>query len=108
MMAKAHTKVVNGLTYASIWCVGCRHPHSVPVRQTGDHEPRPSWEFDGNLESPTMRPSLLVNGPGKHHHPSGPICHSWITNGRIQFLPDSTHDHAGQTLDLPEYPEEWT
>jgi hypothetical protein len=31
-----------------------------------------------------------------------PRCHSFVTDGRIQFLSDSTHALAGQTVDLPE------
>lgn len=33
-----------------------------------------------------------------------PLCHSFVTDGRIQFLTDSTHELAGQTVDLPEWP----
>ena len=30
------------------------------------------------------------------------VCHSFVTDGRIQFLADSNHALAGQTVDLPE------
>jgi len=33
------------------------------------------------------------------------ICHSFIRDGKIQFLGDCTHALAGQTVDLPELPE---
>lgn len=29
-------------------------------------------------------------------------CHSFVTNGKIQFLNDCTHDLKGQTIELPE------
>ena len=32
------------------------------------------------------------------------VCHSFVTDGRIQFLGDCTHSLAGQTVDLPEFP----
>ena len=33
--------------------------------------------------------------------PSGLIiCHSWIKDGKVEFLLDSTHNNAGKTLDL--------
>lgn len=32
------------------------------------------------------------------------VCHSFVTDGRIQFLSDCTHSLAGQTVDLPEMP----
>ena len=31
------------------------------------------------------------------------ICHSFVTDGRIQFLGDCTHKLAGQTVDLPDW-----
>jgi hypothetical protein len=30
------------------------------------------------------------------------VCHSFVTDGRIQFLTDSNHALAGQTVDLPD------
>jgi hypothetical protein len=27
-------------------------------------------------------------------------CHSFVREGKIEFLNDCTHEHAGQTLDL--------
>lgn len=30
-------------------------------------------------------------------------CHSFVTDGRIQFLGDCTHSLAGQTVDLPDW-----
>ena len=34
------------------------------------------------------------------------VCHSFIRDGRIQFLGDCTHHLAGQTVDLPDFTEE--
>jgi hypothetical protein len=31
-------------------------------------------------------------------------CHTFITDGRVQFLADCTHELARQTLDLPDLP----
>ena len=33
---------------------------------------------------------------------SSSVCHSFITDGRIQFLGDCTHELKGQTVELPE------
>jgi hypothetical protein len=30
------------------------------------------------------------------------VCHSFVTDGKIQFLGDCTHALAGQTVELPE------
>lgn len=60
------------------------------------------WTFNGDLDKPTFTPSLLVTGYLNKENPNG-ICHSFITNGEIQYLSDSTHAYAGGTIDLPEY-----
>ena len=36
----------------------------------------------------------------------GKVCHSFVTNGRIQYLGDCTHKLAGQTVDLPDWEDE--
>jgi hypothetical protein len=62
------------------------------------------WTFNGDLERPTFTPSLLVTGYLNADNPNG-ICHSFITDGQIRYLADSTHRLAGQTVDLGEYGE---
>lgn len=95
------------------WCPGCNCAHG----------PNSSWNFNGDLERPTFRPSILVSSghysPGRSNgscwctynaeHPDEPapfkctVCHSFVTDGKIQFLSDSTHALAGQIVDLPEW-----
>lgn len=58
------------------------------------------WDFNGNMEKPTVNPSILVNRGGVNVNM--PICHSFIKDGFIQFLNDCTHHLAGQTVELPE------
>ena len=31
------------------------------------------------------------------------VCHSFVVNGQIQFLPDCTHALAGQTVPIPDW-----
>lgn len=58
----------NGSAERSIitWCPGCDclHPFTVAlegdVPQRGDSTERPTWDWDGNMESPTFSPSMLV------------------------------------------------
>ena len=57
-----------------------------------------SWQFNKDYESPTVSPSLLVTNHKKNYR-----CHSFIREGKIQFLNDCTHKLAGQTVDLPDY-----
>lgn len=63
-------------------------------------QPHPQgWDWNGSTDLPTIRPSLLSNGADE----SGPwTCHSYVTEGTIHFLADSSHPLAGQTLDLLE------
>ena len=90
-------------------CPGCEDNHQVYVG---------TWTWNGDLERPTFTPSVLVRGNQwprdefpeyyKPAHaniaPGGTtVCHSFVTDGRIQFLGDCTHALAGQTVDLPEW-----
>jgi hypothetical protein len=75
-------------------CPGCRCLHSVIVeRNRPEH---PLWTWNGSLDRPTFSPSILVRD-GR-----GGVCHSFVTDGRIQLLGDCTNSLAGQTVDLPE------
>jgi len=85
------------------WCPGCDGAHQVTV---GDGL-GPRWGYNGNPKSPTFTPSILVTYNGSDAGVDGAppaTCHSFVTDGRIQFLGDCTHALAGQTVDLPEWP----
>lgn len=107
----------NGLMF---WCPGCKSAHRI--QHGAGSDPRWGWNADGL--KPTFTPSVLVRtghyipGYDPEHcwctfnaaHPDETpdfecsICHSFVTDGRIQFLSDCTHALAGQTVDLPEWP----
>lgn len=60
----------------------------------------PGWSFNGDYENPTFSPSMRASapyGPEKKQH----VCHSFVREGRIQYLGDCTHAMAGQTIELP-------
>jgi hypothetical protein len=91
------------------WCPGCDHPHAVSTKL---------WAFNGDYEKPTFSPSVLVH-PSKRfidedldmpelvapgNITMSPRCHSFVNQGRIEFLGDSTHELAGQTVDIPAWP----
>lgn len=107
-------------------CPGCDELHMIRVAEgTG-----PGWGYNGNPDAPTFTPSVLVTSG--HYTPGGRpdkgcwctynaakiekgeepsdfkcgVCHSFVTDGRIQFLGDCTHALAGQTVDLPPVDEE--
>lgn len=73
-------------------CVGCGYDHHVNTNP--DFAGGKVWDFNQNFESPTVRPSLLVNAN------IGKRCHLFITDGKIQYLNDCDHDLRGQTVDM--------
>jgi hypothetical protein len=81
----------------TFYCPGCKIHHSIWTSES--RVKHPVWEFNGNVDSPTFRPSILVTFPGH-------ICHSYVTDGKIQYLTDCTHELAGQTIDLPDMEDE--
>lgn len=107
-----------GLTF---FCPGCKETHAI--NQAGG----PQWQVSGAGDKLTFSPSLLVTSGhfvSTHKagdacwctysaaHPERPStakcyrCHSWVRDGQIQFLPDSTHALAGSTVPLPPWPYE--
>lgn len=81
------------------YCPGCKMMHHVVTRGSQ----RPNWQFNDDVVKPTVNPSLLVRyplwqGAVKFER----VCHSFIREGNIQFLSDSTHDLAGCTVPLPD------
>ena len=82
-------------------CPGCQLDHAFTVGppQRGPQDPR--WTFNGSFDKPTFQPSLLCN---KDYPESR--CHSFVTDGKIQFLDDCFHALKGQTVELPDW-ENW-
>lgn len=94
-------------------CPGCGDVHNLGVGAG----PGPRWTYNGNPNAPTFHPSVLATSG---HYCSGHTgecwctpdpdggewpfkcyrCHSFVRDGRIEFLADSTHALAGQTVDL--------
>lgn len=103
----------------AFWCPGCDQAHTISV---GGNR----WTWNGDAEKPTFKPSVLVRSghfvPGYERggegcwctynaeHPDEPApfkcqcCHSFVTDGQIQFLGDCSHAMASKTVPLPEFP----
>jgi hypothetical protein len=73
-----------------IMCPGCGCGHLFDKR----------WTFNGDYEKPTFSPSMLCNANMPIDPPRTHRCHSFVTDGKIQFLSDCTHELAGQTVEL--------
>lgn len=80
-------------------CPGCGFEHMIPIHPG-------TWAYNGCLKKPSLSPSFLVEGVlGPFSDPPDPTpyrCHSFIIQGRIQFLDDCTHKLRGWH-DLPPY-----
>lgn len=87
---------------AWVQCPGCGALHSfILANDDGTIPTGPVWTWDGNVESPTFSPSMLVRWG------DGEVCHSFVEAGRWRFLDDSTHALAGEVgvpmLPLPDW-----
>jgi len=100
-MAEIHEIQENGIgTGIFIFtCPGCKIDHAVHTKFKNNCGAM--WSFDGNRIKPTFNPSLLVRWPRPNK--GDMVCHSFIRNGKIEFLSDCTHPLAGQTVDIPPY-----
>lgn len=85
------------------YCQGCGMCHGV----------NDSWAFNEDYDKPTFSPSVLVRGVrpvtdqeaerilnGENIEPKNFVCHSFVKDGKIQYLNDCTHKLAGQIVDL--------
>lgn len=93
-----------GGTRLSFMCPGCNDFHAVAVGPG----PGPRWGWNGDSDRPTFSPSILVTYPANpdadedfKEWRTERRCHSFVRDGRIQYLGDCTHALAGQTVDLP-------
>jgi len=77
-------------------CPGCEFLHVIRITGGG----HPCWSFNGDLDKPTVSPSILVTSQWKG---ADTVCHSFIADGMIQFLDDCTHKFAGQTVPIPDW-----
>lgn len=93
--------------WIGFYCPGCKKRHVIVVGRSGD------WTFDGNEDAPTFSPSVLAKGTidltddqlrrlraGENIGPVDLICHTFVRNGRIEFLSDCTHSLAGKTVPM--------
>lgn len=73
------------------FCKGCGYEHAIALKSEGGNH-----DFNMDLENPTISPSVLQN------FSSDRICHSFIQDGKIQYLGDCWHELKGKTIELPE------
>jgi hypothetical protein len=99
----------DGVTHRGwmIFCPACKSGHMFDER----------WTFNGDVHKPTFRASMMVRST-RHEppitaenfaewkrapwpqHDVKTVCHSYVTDGQIQYLGDCTHELAGKTVPL--------
>lgn len=106
-------------TYVTVNIPGPSGNSTFPVITHGKREGTGCWTWNGDTEKPTLKPSVLSQSGHfmeghtgtcwcdyNREHPDEPKkfvcfrCHTWINDGKAQFLEDSSHEFVGQTLDL--------
>jgi hypothetical protein len=121
------TENPGGIYGVGFICPGCGQDHTCPTAEYhAEGYQNDIWGFNGNFDRPTFTPSLLWRSghfmhsptpqqPYCWHNPAPGVeakpewcyrCHSFVTDGRIQFLSDCSHALAGQIIELPEIIEE--
>ena len=81
-----------------LWfCPGCKQVHRITTDL---------WTWNGDRDKPTFQPSVLVTQGrlDKDMNPVDRVCHSFVKDGMMQFLGDCTHELAGQTVPIPDWP----
>lgn len=79
------------ITAYLVECPGCKGLHALNVY----NRDKPIWVFNGDEDKPTFSPSIVA----KHE---GQVCHSFIKEGKWEFLADSTHALRGKTVPMIE------
>jgi len=97
------------------YCLRCEMHHGLIIRDVDESRltekdkkqyeknKKPKWSFNGNFELPTFTPSINVLD-----EEDNTICHSFIKDGKIQYLPDCKHSLAGKTINLPDLDKDFT
>lgn len=99
MKIKHHPEAISGDPDFTFYCPGCKCDHGIWVRSKNGNSA--IWSFNGNFDAPTFNPSLRIrwtrNNGGT---PVDVLCHLFINYGKIQYLPDCTHELAGLTIEM--------
>ena len=94
---KVTTIILAGETRIVWRCPACKCSHGVPI------DGARKWDFNGNMESPSLSPSILISYGGANPPDRSNICHCFIRNGNIEYCSDCSHDLAGKTVEIPNF-----
>lgn len=77
-------------------CPGCGENHRIGIPNIGN------WKWNGDINKPTITPSIHLRDSTNNYKT---ICHLFVTDGKIQFLNDSSHSLVGQTVKMEDIEE---
>ena len=86
---------VEGATHVTLHFPGPTDILTLPIIRKGTRSGTNCWSWNGSTVSPTLHPSVRTKTAEF-------CCHSWVNDGFVKFLVDSTHDLAGLTVGLLE------
>jgi hypothetical protein len=100
------------------WCPGCEMRHLVYIAQQRNAPPHPVWAWNGEFNNRiTTTPSVQLHLGMRYNEGLHPLnikrdeydvvqinCHYFITGGNLVFCGDSSHNLAGLTVELPNFP----
>ena len=86
----------NDPTMYMFWDVALDRTNAFYVR-----DQHPSWSWNEDYECPTVSPSIRLI------HTGNQVDHLFIRDGKIQYLNDCTHELAGKTVNMVDFPEDW-
>jgi len=87
----------------SHWCPGCEEYHLFSTDKPNSRGAK--WSFDGNEQKPSFAPSMKISVEWSKTDAAmkDETCHYFLTEGKLNYLPDTTHEFSGRTIDLPNW-----
>lgn len=87
----------------AIFCPACGCYHYFPKKVKPEI---PGWTWNGDMDKPTFTPSMVVRvGPfpdSSKYAGQIRVCHSVVSDGKITYLHDCSHNMKGQTVEIPD------
>lgn len=81
-------------TMFMFWDIGLNEPNAFYI------QPGRGWSWNGDYEKPTVHPSVLLTRPDVRSH-------LFIWEGQLRYCADCSHELAGKTVDMVDFPEDW-
>lgn len=92
----------NGDEVLRFYCTGCQKHHYIRVQNKSKHQ-GPTWEWNGSIKHPTVKPSFreFIPADKQRGRPKAhTLCHLFITKGRIRYLNDCEHAYKGKVVPM--------